>query len=70
MEVHLKKEKYYHSFYAEIADMTERFFYDVDILEKPDDFIPQTKTNVVSHSSNSTSTKKSQNREMTLLKFV
>ena len=45
-------------FYAEIADVIERFFYDVDILEKPDDFIPKTKTNVVSHSSNSTSTKK------------
>jgi len=53
-----KEGKYYHSFYAEIADVIERFFYDVDILEKPDDFIPKTKTNVVSHSSNSTSTKK------------
>ena len=53
-----KEGKYYHSFYAEIADVIERFFYDVDILEKPDDFIPQTKTNVVSHSKTATSTKK------------
>jgi ribonucleoside-diphosphate reductase alpha chain len=30
-----KEGKYYHSFYAEIADVIERFFYDVDILEKP-----------------------------------
>ena len=30
-----KEGKYYHSFYAEIADVIERFFYDVNILEKP-----------------------------------
>ncbi len=30
-----KEGKYYHSFYAEIADVIEKFFYDVDILEKP-----------------------------------
>ena len=33
-----KEGKYYHSFYAEIADVIERFFYDVNILEKPDSF--------------------------------
>ena len=33
-----KEGKYYHSFYAEIADVIERFFYDVDILEKPNSF--------------------------------
>ena len=27
---------YYHSFYAEIADVIERFFFDVGILERPD----------------------------------
>ena len=53
-----KEGKYYHSFYAEIADVIERFFYDVDILEKPDNFIPKTNTNVVSTESTSTSTKK------------
>ena len=30
-----KEGKYYHSFYAEIADVIERFFYDVGIIEKP-----------------------------------
>ena len=30
-----KEGKYYHSFYAEIADVIERFFYDVQILDKP-----------------------------------
>ena len=30
-----KEGKYYHSFYAEIADVIERFFYDVGIMEKP-----------------------------------
>ena len=30
-----KEGKYYHSFYAEIADVIERFFYDVGIVEKP-----------------------------------
>ena len=32
----LKEGKYYHSFYAEIADVIERFFFDVGILERPD----------------------------------
>ena len=31
-----KEGKYYHSFYAEIADVIERFFFDVGIIEKPD----------------------------------
>ena len=31
-----KEGKYYHSFYAEIADVIERFFFDVGILELPD----------------------------------
>ena len=31
-----KEGKYYHSFYAEIADVIERFFFDVGILERPD----------------------------------
>ena len=30
-----KEGKYYHSFYAEIADVIERFFYDVKILDRP-----------------------------------
>ena len=30
-----KEGKYYHSFYAEIADVIERFFYDVGIIEQP-----------------------------------
>ena len=30
-----KEGKYYHSFYSEIADVIERFFYDVKIIEKP-----------------------------------
>ena len=29
-----KEGKYYHSFYSEIADVIERFFYDVNIIEK------------------------------------
>ena len=29
-----KDGKYYHSFYAEVADVIERFFYDVDIIKK------------------------------------
>ena len=33
-----KEGKYYHSFYAEIADVIDRFFYDVNILEKPNSF--------------------------------
>jgi len=32
-----KDGKYYHSFYAEVADVIERFFYDVKIIEKNDD---------------------------------
>ena len=31
-----KEGKYYHSFYAEIADVIERFFFDVGIMEVPD----------------------------------
>ena len=31
-----KEGQYYHSFYAEIADVIERFFFDVGILERPD----------------------------------
>ena len=31
-----KEGKYYHSFYAEIADVIERFFFDVGIMERPD----------------------------------
>ncbi len=31
-----KDGKYYHSFYAEIADVIERFFFDVGIMERPD----------------------------------
>ena len=31
-----KEGKYYHSFYAEIADVIERFFFDVGILVRPD----------------------------------
>ena len=31
-----KDGKYYHSFYAEIADVIERFFFDVGIIETPD----------------------------------
>ena len=30
-----KEGKYYHSFYAEIADVIERFFFDVGIMESP-----------------------------------
>ena len=30
-----KEGKYYHSFYAEIADVIERFFFDVGIIERP-----------------------------------
>jgi len=30
-----KDGKYYHSFYAEIADVIEQFFYDVGIVERP-----------------------------------
>ena len=31
-----KEGKYYHSFYAEIADVIERFFFEVGIMERPD----------------------------------
>ena len=31
-----KDGKYYHSFYAEVADVIERFFHDVDIIKKED----------------------------------
>ena len=31
-----KEGKYYHSFYAEIADVIERFFFDVGIMERPE----------------------------------
>ena len=36
-----KEGKYYHSFYAEIADVIERFFFDVDIIEKPLSWSPE-----------------------------
>ena len=36
MVVLSKMGKYYHSFYAEVADVIERFFYDVDIIKKED----------------------------------
>ena len=40
-----KNGKYYHSFYAEVGDVIERFFYDVNIIEKPDENInPKTNT--------------------------
>jgi len=51
-----KEGKYYHSFYSEIADVIERFFYDVKIIDKPrpesvpdmaDMNIPATESNVV-----------------------
>ena len=32
----IKDGKYYHSFYAEIADVIERFLFDVGIMEQPD----------------------------------
>ena len=31
-----KEGKYYHSFYAEIADVIERFFFDVGVLTRPE----------------------------------
>ena len=42
-----KEGKYYHSFYAEIADVIERFFYDVNIIEKPTDWTIQNDGNVL-----------------------
>lgn len=41
-----KEGKYYHSFYSEIADVIERFFYDVKIIEKPNES-PVTNNEVV-----------------------
>ena len=41
-----KEGKYYHSFYAEIADVIERFFYDVNILEKPLSWTPENDGNI------------------------
>ena len=35
-----KEGKYYHSFYAEIADVIECFFYDVGIVERPTEHPP------------------------------
>ena len=35
-----KEGKYYHSFYAEIADVIERFFYDVGIVKRPTEYPP------------------------------
>jgi len=32
-----KDGKYYHSFYAEVADVIERFFYDVNIIDTKED---------------------------------
>ena len=32
-----KEGKYYHSFYAEVAETIEKFFYDVGIIDKPKD---------------------------------
>ena len=37
-----KDGKYYHSFYAEVADVIQRFFYDVNIIEKKEDNITAT----------------------------
>ena len=37
-----KDGKYFHSFYAEVADVIERFFYDVNIIEKKEDNITVT----------------------------
>ena len=34
-----KEGKYYHSFYAEIAETIERFFFDVGIIKKNDEFV-------------------------------
>tara|TARA_Y100001970_G_scaffold275829_2_gene377605 strand:- start:19150 stop:19779 length:630 start_codon:yes stop_codon:yes gene_type:complete len=42
-----KDGKYYHSFYAEVADVIERFFYDVKIIEKSDENLnPDNSSNV------------------------
>lgn len=39
-----KGGKYYHSFYSEIADVIEKFFYDVNILKKEETEIKQDNT--------------------------
>ena len=36
-----KDGKYYHSFYAEVADVIERFFHDVNIIQKKEDDISE-----------------------------
>ena len=36
-----KEGKYYHSFYSEIADVIERFFYDVKIINRSEEAPPQ-----------------------------
>tara|TARA_B100000686_G_C16601029_1_gene868615 strand:- start:812 stop:1120 length:309 start_codon:yes stop_codon:yes gene_type:complete len=48
-----KEGKYYHSFYAEIADVIERFFYDVNIIDKPADWTVENDGNVSVDESNS-----------------
>ena len=48
-----KEGKYYHSFYAEIADVIERFFYDVNIIDKPTDWTVENDGNVSIDESNS-----------------
>ena len=45
-----KEGKYMHSFYAEVADVIERFFFDVGIVEKPD-LLPQQDNGVVKNAS-------------------
>ena len=42
-----------HSFYAEIADVIERFFYDVNIIDKPADWTVENDGNVSIDESNS-----------------
>ena len=44
-----KDGRYYHSFYAEVAHVIERFFYDVGILEKKEDEAEKDITVPVSH---------------------
>ena len=41
-----KEGKYMHSFYAEVADVIERFFFDVGIVEKPD-LLPQQDNGII-----------------------
>ena len=45
-----KEGKYYHSFYAEIADVIERFFFDVQIIEKPSEWSPENDGNILINS--------------------